>query len=98
MKTKLRNWSIGFVAVVMTVCCSNTSLAAAHVHPKGVKHKYVYYPEQNIYYVPSERAYYTWDREDRRWVSCSWGPAIYITSLTVFPRVPLYMETRHPYY
>ena len=85
---------------MMTLGFLNTSFAAphGHAHPRAVKHKYYYYPKQNAYFAPMEQTYYVWDKHDRKWCSSSWGPAIYFSQISLFPRVTLYMETERPYY
>lgn len=100
MKTTVKKRIFGTAVAMMTLVFLNTSFAAPHGHgsPKANKHKYYYYPKQNAYFSPMERTYYVWDNHDRKWRSSSWGPAIYLSGLAIFPRVTLHMETKHPYY
>lgn len=61
------------------------------------KHKYYYYPRQNVYYDPSEKVYFIWERT--YWKPVAHLPNKYVSvTYSSTPKFALWMTSTHPYY
>jgi hypothetical protein len=84
------------VALSMTGSLYARPYSLQRPHPPK-KHKYYYYPRQNVYYDPIDHVYFVWERT-------YWKPVSYVPGRTVSftysnsPRFELWVASDHPYY
>ncbi len=97
--------SMKFFARIGMLCIALSITGGLYAHtysfhaqpPK--KHRYYYYPRQNVYYDPVESVYFVWERTYWKpvphyyWAG-SYSAFVYSDS----PRIELWIATDHPYY
>ncbi|AEA46028.1 hypothetical protein [Fluviicola taffensis] len=97
-----------YLAPVLALCFSfslmGNNLHARPEHPKSgphkhgqKKHKYYYYPRQNVYYDPSDNVYFIWERT--YWKPVSHLPRRQVSvTYSSSPKFTLWIASTHPYY
>jgi hypothetical protein len=97
----LSNYSAIVLALCFSLSTAGNDLFAQRPyslqkhHPN--KHKYYYYPKQNVYYDPVSSVYFVW--EQTYWKPVSHLPGRYITvTYSNAPRFELWIASAHPYY
>ncbi len=85
---------------MLSIALSFTGGLYAHTHslhaqpPK--KHRYYYYPRQNVYYDPVESVYFVW--EHTYWKPVYWAGGYSAFVYSGSPRIEMWIASEHPYY
>lgn len=83
---------------MLSIALSFTGGLYAHTQPPK-KHRYYYYPRQNVYYDPVESVYFVWERTYWKPVPYYYWAGGYSTFIySDAPRVELWIASDYPYY
>lgn len=92
--------SMKFAARILMLCFTLSmtgNLYAQPSHPpKKHKHRYYYYPKQNVYYDPAASVYFVWESNHWKPIPHYWSTSYFVYSDS--PRMELWIASEHPYY
>lgn len=88
-------------ARILSLCLVLSITGNVYAHPvfsqPPKKHRYYYYPRQNVYYDPVENIYFVWERT--YWKPVYYTPGRYVSiTYSDSPRFELWIASEHPYY
>lgn len=92
--------SMKFAARILMLCFTLSMTGNLYAYPshppKKQKHRYYYYPRQNVYYDPAASVYFVWERNHWKPIPHYWSTSYFVYSDS--PRMELWIASEHPYY